>query len=409
MVITELNDWQLRVFDDNRQTLYEQPAGVAYINQGFEFGDPAFAESRAHPQQFNSQYLHRLNADPLSVTLGSAKNHADLIYHHFLTLPPFSDAREAGGTIVDNAMCVPSHITNPQLGLLLGILGEAAAAPIGFIDSALAYSLDIALPLPYYVFDVELHRVCLTEVSQAGTLREVSGFTTFDNMGLSNIIDGWLNVIADEFVQKTRFDPLHAGASEQQLLDQVRGWLTGSNLSDQRVEVNAGDHVRDIEIGHAVLRDKLQQRLDACELGNLGTLVITPRVNRVPGLRDLLENHATQLVAASDEHFLSAAYRMADTLDDSQVERLRAAPNTTAQIHSQTDIPVVVGAVTHLLEDNTAIPVNGEEFRDHINGNGTINTTSPVQVNGRPAPTASLKPGDVVTFGHHTYIAIVVE
>ena len=35
----------------------------------------------------------------------------------------------------------------------------------------------------------------------------------------------WAHTIAETFVRRTRFDPLHDGASEQRMFDALPGWL----------------------------------------------------------------------------------------------------------------------------------------------------------------------------------------
>ena len=50
--------------------------------------------------------------------------------------------------------------------------------------------------------------------------------------GWLDFIDTWLRMIGREFVARTRFDPLHRAATEQQLFDSLPGWLEQLQGSD---------------------------------------------------------------------------------------------------------------------------------------------------------------------------------
>ena len=229
MITLEVNDWQLTAWDERGECLLTQTAGASTAPGQLTFGDAALRHSRSHPQRFNNRYLYSLAADPISGDLRPAQNHADLIYHHFKQLQLPGDQPVA--------LCVGGHVTNQQLGLLLGICQEAGMRIAGFIDAALAQSLQVPASSDYHVLDMELHRLTLSHVAVGAGHRESTQTLTLDGAGAANIIDGWMNVIADQFVQKTRFDPLHAGNTEQQLYDQVRAWLTDPAIVERRVSV----------------------------------------------------------------------------------------------------------------------------------------------------------------------------
>ena len=91
----------------------------------------------------------------------------------------------------------------------------------GFVDLGLAIALGVPASADFHVLDIELHRMTISEIHVDGQQRNVQQSTAIDGIGASNITEGWMNVAADEFVQKTRFDPLHAGQSEQQLFEQI--------------------------------------------------------------------------------------------------------------------------------------------------------------------------------------------
>jgi len=385
MIYLDVNDWQLTLRDDAGEILLRQIAGASTATGQLTFGDEAIRRSRSHPQQFNSKYFYSLAPDPISGDLRPAQNHADLIYHHLRTLN-----LPASESIV---LCVGGHLTNQQLGLLLGICKEANLAVIGFIDAALAQSLSTPANDDYHVLDAELHRMTLSYVSLTDGLRSCRQTTKLDGLGIANIVDGWMNVIADEFVQKTRFDPLHAGDSEQQLYDQVTSWLSQEQLGDRRVSVVNGNASRDIEISATLLAEKLDQRLSAFDFGHVRHLVVTPRAASVPGLYGLLRSRAPKLESVRDSDLIGNYRCLANELDAQEVRRITSIKvQPTAATASVADSATHAGhlGATHLLAEHVAYALTATRFRSLANPE-------------------TLVPGDVVDCDGQRYVAIRLE
>jgi len=394
----ELNDWQLRLINESGDVEYDQPAAAAASANGLVFGLEAQASARTHPQHFCNQFVSRLNADPLPTHLHTAKNHADLIYHYLYSL-----------NVADElVISVPSHVTNQQLGLLLGIAKEADLTVKGFVDSSLAYCLDLPLAATASLLDIEMHRAVLTEIGTDASERRINSSKPFDALGSMGIVDGWLNVIADEFVQRTRFDPLHAAATEQQLLDMVISWLTDTALNDQQVVVNSGEQSRDIDVSAEMLRAKLAQRLDTIDLTNVSQLVITPRVQRVPGLQTLLGQRVSEVITTTDLGYTNALLRLSERLPSDQIERISTA---SASAQPTTD-PAVKSAAsatraTHLLLGSSARSIESSGFHQHIDDRG--NARHGVVVNDQAGDDIPILAGDRVVLNGQTYLAITVD
>ena len=199
--LLELNDWQLGCFDSKANCIYQQAAAAAVDGNRLLFGDAALAQSRTTPQSFNAQYLSRLDTEPLPQPIGAARNNADLLYHQLQELRQAHDVTEV-------AVATPAHYSDEQLGLLLGIASEAGITIKGFIDSALAHATQSNSR--YQLFDISLNQAHLTDIeARDGELR-VIGSTVLERLGIINIIDAWLQVIANSFMQTSRFDPLHS-------------------------------------------------------------------------------------------------------------------------------------------------------------------------------------------------------
>ena len=279
-LLLELNDAALSLYRDGNP-IYQQPAIALIDARGAIFGDQARQSARLQPQQVNQQYLARLNADPLPRPAKGVANHADLTYRHLLEIKGLADE--------PLAVAVPGFLTADQLGVLLGIAEEAGLSIRGFVDSAVLMGSVAEIGPTTWLLDLYATRCCLTELQASnergpavsrGAVEEVAGF------GRNACFDGWANLVADRFVQDTRFDPLHAADSEQQLYDQLHDWAERQSLGELAVEVRQGDSTRQVRLSAIALREKLAQRLaPVAEKVPAGArLLVAPRSAALPGL-----------------------------------------------------------------------------------------------------------------------------
>ena len=395
MIFIDINDWEFSARTEQGTVLYNARAGASTAQGPLVFGDAANQCSRTHPQRFNNKYLYTLAAEPIAGDLKPAKNHADLIYHHLLQLQLPADK--------PITFCVGGHLTLTHLGLLLGIAKEAKLDVKGFLDSALAHSLSTPFTENYHVLDLELHRLVVSHVSITNNERTAGNTTTYDGMGAAAIIEGWMNVIADEFVQKTRFDPLHTGACEQQLLDQINGWMGEQKLKDQHISLSYADANRDIDVAASLLSDKLQQRLTGCDFESISRLLLSPRAARMRGLKDALAKRIAQVMVADEASLPNNYHTLTQSLSDQGVRRiitaktdLEVAPATTKQ------------KATHLLLHNQAHPLSAQRFAKHLDPQHSKTRSTDIAVNGVIAPGETVYVGDRVLLQELTYTAITV-
>jgi len=403
MLFLDINDYELSLRQSNTP-VKTQPAAAAVIEGKLTFGRAALLHSRSHPQHFNNKYLYSLAADPISGDLNPAKNHADLIYHHLDQLELPAEEPLVFG--------VSGQVTNTQLGLLLGICKEAKLDVHGFVDLGLAHALGSVTNRSTHVLDIELHRMTLSEVIVKGSTCSVSQCEAFDGVGVSNIIEGWMNVIADEFVQKTRFDPLHAGHTEQQLFDIVWQWLGDAPSITPRVSIHHGDANRDIELNQNLLISKLEQRLEHIDLDHVGHLLVSPRVNSIPGIVDLIRNKVDHLQIVP-ENSIEAGYTvLADLLEPNSVRRITAADIDSKHIQADVKTPKTTPKVTqptHLLLGFVAKSILDPTFVEFIDGETLNSRVASCIINGVAGAGTTLCVGDSVFINGETHTAIRIE
>jgi len=404
--IIEFNDLELSLYR-GEDRLYSAP-GFAVVREGeVLFGEPALRVARMHPQQANQQYLKRMNGDPLLQPVRIAANHADLVYLHLKEL--------AALTGDDVVLAVPGTVNGEQLGVLLGICQEVGIQVSGFVNAAVAAVTTTPVPERVLYLDVFLQHVQVSELSVRDEVRHERSFEVRD-CGFSNLLDGWVNLIADRFVQETRFDPLHTADSEQQLYNQVYDWVRGPHHRNEVfIEIVHGDQRRTVEIPAADLELKAQQRVDRLldVMPAEGTLVLSARAARLPGMSNRLRSAGRELcLLKADAVALGCAahlplLRSADG-ELKLVTRLPHSHGITPAVATQSD-----RTPTHLLCEHIARPLRETALADRIRA--TVNGVwlvagAPASVNGEIVTTdRRLCLGDVVAMGGTSYTAIRLE
>lgn len=407
--ILELNDAGITLYRD-RTVLHRAPGVALVLDDVIQFGDPALRLSRMHPRQINQQYFGRLNADPLPAPGGRARNHADLVYLHLQTLKPHVD--EAGGEVL---LAVPGILSPDQLGVLLGILQEIGIGVSGFVDAAVAAASTAAGNGRVYHIDIMLQRIVVTALEMDEQVSKHSA-QEVPECGLIRILDGWINVVADRFVRETRFDPLHAAATEQQLFNQVYDWAGQGPVSgDLAVEIDHAGHARRVELGRAVLEDKAGQRFrqlaDAVPRGS--HVFVSARSARLPGLIPALQALQSEIVELPAEALASGCLQNLTHIIPQQGE-LRLVTRLPGTSSARQERPAPARSApppTHAVRDGVAVTLQdsalplrceaGDWFLDGAAG-AQLNEDSMNQE--RP-----LAPGDRVRIGGHDHLIIRVE
>ena len=383
MAVLELNDWNLQLFKDDGTLIWSEPAAALYVKDELIFGDRALQGCRLQPQSFADQYLARLGTEPLNNPLGDLKTQADLVYQHLKTI----DVNQ------ETTVLVPSHLSNEKLGIFLGIANRAGIAVKNFVDTALAYALDTASGHPLHVLDIESHRASLTQISLEGTQRSVVSNRSFESIGFAPILNGWLNVIANEFIQKTRFDPLHFAQTEQQLYDKVKSYLIEEPQDDLQIELTQDKQNRQATISKGLLIDKLNSKVQQLDFSEVSSLALTPRVLQVPGLLETLRSTVPQVLIINEDELSGNISRLTSGSGSDNVTRTSIGTSSVSIFSSdkspETSLP---RPVTHLLAESHAHHLGHPKIKSSVE-----------------ALDAPLRPGDKIKIGSKTYLAISAD
>ena len=412
--LLELNDWQLSCFDATGACLYRQAAAAVEHDNSIVFGNAAMTQSRTNPQKFSANFLSRLNTETLPQTIGAAQNHADLIYHQLQALKLELQMQQMDEVIV----ATPAHYTDEQLGLLLGITDAAGIKVRGFVDSALAHYQPNSSR--YHVLDIGLNHAYLSELQTVDQHTQVVGSMVLDRIGVINVVDAWLQVIASTFMQSSRFDPLHSAESEQQVFDQAFGWVNGDLPTDPNITVNVDGVARKSDITVNQLRSALQKRLPQTELAQIEHLLLTPRAASIPGLQELLSNSLESVTACKTD--VLAWLQIQQRSGHSEPVRITQRQSVTSPVGvatatneggdtmaTDTSAQASQPPATHLLANHLAIPLTDGTLRSYFDEDGLLRPGADVSVNDAAPTRARLRCADQVQVLGQSWVAIRVD
>jgi hypothetical protein len=380
-VAIELNDTGLIVLDES-----DAPSAAVTSSPGFALldgdrlvtGVAAWRLARVKPRFIYSRFWEELDTSPLPRPFPRKLTRADLVHAHL---------GEVWGSIrshVDKVIFViPGFYTEEQLGLLLGISRSGGIPVSGLVDSAVAAS---ALGFPGKTLlhiDLHLHRVVATKVRQIDGLQR-GRIEWNGKLGLLDLYDAWVKVIAQSFVRETRFDPLHLAETEQVLYKRLPQWLHGLCHQDTLVvSVEASGKTYSIELSREQvvrtaipLYERVAQLLKSLKSADEPTTVLlSHRLVELPGLEAHLSvNPDIGMTPLSSVAAAAGALARKDQIQSAEGSDELTFVTQLLLGDSQrrdTKPPTVPGVVsgrgderipTHVLHEGIAHPISTEPF-----------------------------------------------
>ncbi|WP_129641907.1 FHA domain-containing protein [Peristeroidobacter agariperforans] len=298
MLALELIDAALvvaRKHGDNVDVIADAPGVALLEDQTTVTGLDALQRLRVKPLLANTNFWRGLSTQPLTRPSRVAGTTADVAFAQAETL--------LGRFKQDNEgvlLAVPAGYSREQLGLLLGVINETGVRVAGLVDAALAACSLEPAPARVLHLDLELHQALLTVLEYSGGeypgLKR-SRYEIALRHGLLGIHQTLAQFIAENFVRKTRFDPLHEAASEQRLVDQLPAWLSELQQAETiTLSFQFGDRELQLEMERAQLiaaaephyLELLRLVQNARVAGMPIELRVSQRVAALPGLLDRL-------------------------------------------------------------------------------------------------------------------------
>jgi len=303
LLAADLNDAQIIVVDDEK-TLYREPGFALLEDDHLVTGREAYANASLYPRRIQNRFWSQLHTEPLPDKRFHHLSAADLVSRQLEQI--WQQVASPGDQL---ALAVPAYMSNENLGLLLGIATELDIPVVAIVDAAVcATRRHYEHAVPVHI-DISLHSSLLTRLMQEGEAQTDKALVIDDN-GILLLQQNWLKVIAEGFVQQSRFDPLHTAETEQALQIKMPEWLNEAGTSDTvtvELEYRGTRHQAEIESFELVAAAGPVYQSIVSSLRALFRAEETPamqlsgRAARMPGLAETLKTRVGGEVFLLDE------------------------------------------------------------------------------------------------------------
>jgi hypothetical protein len=268
------------------------PSAVWDGSTGEPAGTNAWNALRRHPTATSTRHLGTLLSQPSASDRTVALVAAELV-RRLATHPPVGDERVW--------MATPAGASEHGLSAMLAIARNLSLPVDGFIDAAVAAVAALGIERSAIVLEIGMHDTAATYIDRDGVQVRRRRTAITQRGGLIAFYQGWLELVSTTMVKRTRFDPLHDAATEQNLFDSLGTWardaaLTGGvnavlSKGAERFEVTL---TRDqfAEAGRGLHREIMRLLHELRPAGAPIALVVPSLVNDLPGFRDELEPFA---------------------------------------------------------------------------------------------------------------------
>ena len=291
LLAAHLNDAGL-LFTDGERILCREPGFALLEDDGLVTGREAWAAASLKPRRINKSYWSELTTAPLVDLRFKHLSAADLVTEQLETL--WNRVAKPGDQL---AVAVPSYMGNDNLGLFLGIAAELDIPVVAMVDAAIAATRrEYAGAVPVHI-DLSLRTAMLTRIAQDGDA-QFERAVVVGEAGMLDLYDTWLRVIAEAFVQQSRFDPLHTAETEQALQDSILDWLgTAATRKSVPMEIEYRgishraelDSIEFVSAATSVYQNIVSNLRALYRAGDMPALQLSDRAARMPGLADTLK------------------------------------------------------------------------------------------------------------------------
>jgi hypothetical protein len=362
LLAAHLNDAGLLITDGER-ILCREPGFALLEDDGLITGREAWASASLKPRRIQNHYWNELATTTLSDARFKHLTAADLVSQQLETL--WQRVAKQGDQL---ALAVPAYMGNENLGLLLGIALDLNIPVVAMVDAAVAATrrqYTNAVPVN---IDLSLHSTIVTRLSQ-DSQAQCERAVVVDEAGMLNLYDLWLRVIAETFVQQSRFDPLHTAETEQALQDRMLDWLAIASSRDSvpmEIEYRGIAHQAEIPslefvtAATPVYQNIVSNLRALYRAGEIPALQLSDRAARMPGLADTLRARVGGEVFLLEPGATARGLvgRVQESRSGSAVTLARHLPWDQAPVAVEVGQDKDAARPTHVLLGNNATPVN---------------------------------------------------
>lgn len=420
MWILDIVDANLRLSNDG-EIAYSEP-GIALVEpKQLTFGGEALTKIKLQPDQEQSQFWQRLDQSPVHPSGYAVETQADLVFRQLVAIREQSQLRREDSVWV----IVPGNLSNSQIALLYGIAVQAEVHIADFVDRGVAAAANVDIDGPCVFVDIGLHRTVVTQLTVGDDVSRAR-VSVLSRLGLLSLLNAWIRHAADRFLDSTRFDPRKFANTEQQLFDQLRAFIAGSEET-HIVHVEHLGNVRQVELTRAELASAANEHyrgvLTYIDQGC--PVLLSEDSAALPGLVDFLSAEGSNCFERGLADAFDALSRLNSSDADNDSRALHVEVSHVKKEHLRTvREPSVLPLATHVLTGSIAYPIGsslptrnqGEyslDFELVNNAHGLVvvpNESANVVVNGkRVVHQTPVRVGDLILASSVEYELIAVQ
>ena len=236
IALLDINDSNLQLW--RGAELLQSPGYTLLDEQQYVFGHPARAAARMRPRDINTRFWWQLNTEALQPALGPARHTADLVHAHLL------DIYQQAGQPEELMLAVSSSMQRDQLALLLGIIERCPFNAVGLVNRSVAMASLYGGPGKLYHVEIQLHQAVISELAESNGDVELKRVIPLPGLGLLQLQERLIEIIAAAFIRQTRFDPRRKADAEQQLYDALPDALSALESASEYNMVVMGYRAR---------------------------------------------------------------------------------------------------------------------------------------------------------------------
>ena len=383
--IIELNDRAVHVGDETGVIL-QSPGFALAEGSSIVLGEAAERQARLQPTNSYNKFWHELSLDPISHG-NNFRHFADIAYAHLMHL---AEESEIGGDVI---FAVPGNFTRQQLAILLGLVNHTPFKAGGVVNSAVAAAALAAEASNIIYIDLQLHQAVVTRLNtqgdhlQAGTTIQVPG------VGSQNFIDLMMQMATGMFIQQCRFNPQHNADSEQQLYNELPGWLAEAEDGNLILELRAGETLHTAKMPRESLINSLGGHFNKInvQLAPMLTerdtqILISPAMAALPGFTASLPQQSQLIVL--DQHAVSRSALEHQELiiaGDAGIKLVESLPVAKSKSANSSQTPQTASP-THVLFGHRAVPIKDLQIANQaeVNGHAGSANTLLLSITGLP-------------------------
>jgi hypothetical protein len=366
LLAAHINDAGIAILDADK-VLYRESGFALLDEDGLTTGAEAVAQARLKPRRIQNSYWSDLRTAPLTDRHFEHLSPADLVSRQLEHI-----WKRVAGPQDRVIVAVPAYMGKENLSLLLGIAAELKVPVVAMVDAAIAATRrEYRAAVPVHV-DLSLHSTLLTRINQDGQA-QVDRSSVVDESGVLALYEAWIALIAETFVQQSRFDPLHTAETEQMLQDKLQGWLATAAAQEKvalQIEYRGIRHDAELEslelvAAAAPIYHRIVSNVRALyRAEETPALQLSDRAARMPGLADILAARVggdtyLQEPGATARGLLARCRDM--QADTSAVSLIRQLPWDQSPVDSSSaDAVHSEGQPTHLLFNNRAFSIDAQ-------------------------------------------------